>query len=118
MTPLLKLCVTGTATHARQTARATRRAAGAGELASGAATDSGKTALATRTAAGAAVLAAGATVTVAIAAGATRVVLEDDLSRRRTGHGRSSGKSFGGGQRRGCDRCSDGPGHCQWFHEV
>jgi hypothetical protein len=86
MTPLLKLSVTGAAAHARQTTRRTRHAAGAGVLASGAATDTGETALAARTAAGAAILAAGAAVAVGIAASAARVVLEDDLSRRRTGH--------------------------------
>jgi len=118
MTPSLDLSVTGTATHARQTTRATWHAAGTGELASGAATDSRDAALTARTAAGAAVLAAGAAVAVGIAAGAARVVLEGDLSRRRTCHHWSGSKSVGRGQRRGCDRCSDSPGHYQWFHEV
>jgi hypothetical protein len=118
MTPSLKLSVTGTATHARQTADAARHAAGAGVLASGAATDSGNTGLAAGTAAGPAVLAAGAAVAGGVAASAARVVLEDDLSRRRTGHAWSGGESVGRGQRRGCDSCSDGPGHYQWFHEV
>ncbi len=70
--------MTGTATDARQTADAARHAAGAGELAAGAAADSREAALAAGTAAGAAVLAAGAAVTVAVAAGAARVVLEDE----------------------------------------
>jgi len=118
MTPLLKLSVTGTATHAWQTANGARHAAGTGVLAAGAAADSGETALAAGAAAGAAIHAARAAVAVAVAAGAARVVLKDDLRRRRTGHGRSSGKCVGRGQRRGCDSCSDGPGHHQWFHEV
>lgn len=118
MTPLLKLSVTGTATHAWQTANAARHAAGTGVLAAGAAADSGETALAARTAAGAAVHAARAAVTVAIAAGAARIVLKSDLSRPRTGHAWSSGESVGRGQRCGCDSCGDGPGHHQWFHEV
>jgi len=118
MTPLVKLSVAGTATDARQAGNAARHAAGTGVLAAGAAADSGETALAARTAAGAAVHAARAAVAVAVAAGAARVILKDDLSRRRTGHGRSSGKRVGGGQRRGCDSCGDGPGHNHWFHEV
>jgi hypothetical protein len=118
MTPLPKLSVTGTATDARQTADAARTAAGTRVLAAGAAADPGKTALPARTAAGAAVHAARAAVTVAIAAGAARVVLEDDLGRRRTGHRWSSGKCVSRGERCGCDSCGDRPGHYQWFHEV
>jgi hypothetical protein len=117
-TASLKLSVTGTATHARKTTDAARHATGAGVLAAGSATDSRNTALAARTAAGAAILAARAAVPVGIAASAARVVLKDDLGRHRTGHAWSSGESVGGGQRRGCDSCSDGPGHYQWFHEV
>ena len=118
MTPLLELSVTGTATHARQTGNAARHAAGTCVLAAGAAADPGETALPARAAAGAAVHAARAAVTVAIAAGSARVVLEDDLGRRRTGRRWSSCKCVGRGQRRGCNSCSDRPGHYQWFHEV
>jgi hypothetical protein len=114
----LELSVTGAAANARQAAHATRHAAGARVLAAGAATDSGNTALATRTAARAAILAAGAAVAAGVTTSAARVVLKGDLSRRRTGHAWSGGEIVGRGQRRGCDSCSDGPGHHQWFHEV
>ena len=112
------LCVTGTAADARQTSGAARHAARTGVLAAGAATDARDAALAARTAAGAVVHAAGAAVAVGVTAAAARVVLEDNVRRCRAGHRWSSRKSVGRGRRRGGYRCSDSPGHNQWFHEV
>jgi len=109
--------VAGTATDARQTAAATRQAAGAGELAAGAATDARDAALAARTAAGAAVLASGATVAVGVTAAAARVVLEDNVRGCWGVERWSSRKSIGCGQWCGGDGRSDSPGHHQWFRE-
>jgi len=110
--------VTGTAADARQASGAARHATGARELAAGAAADARDAAGAARTATGTAVLAAGAAVSVGVAAAAARVVLEDNVSGRRSGHRWSGTKSAGCGRWRGSNRRSDGPSHEQWFHEL
>ena len=110
--------MTGTATNTRQATGATRNAARAGELATGAAADSRDTAVAARTAPGAAVPASGAAVAVGVAAAAARIILEDNVSGRGARHRWSGRENIGRRHRRGGNRCSDGPGHYQWFHEV
>ena len=115
---MLLLSVAGTATDARQTAGAARNTARACVLAAGAAADAGDAAGAARTATGTAVLAAGAAVAVGVAAAAARVVLEDNVSGRRSGHRWSGTKSVGCGRWRGSNRRSDGSSHEQWFHEL
>lgn len=108
----------GAAADAWQTAGTARHAAGARELAAGAATNARDAAGAARTATGTAVLAAGAAVAVGVAAAAAWVVLEDNVSGRRSGHRWSGTKSVGRGRWRGSNRRSDGPSHEQWFHEL
>ena len=105
--------VAGTTTDARKTSGATGHAARTGELTAGATADTRDAAGAARTATGTAVLATGTAVAVGITAAATRVVLEDHVSR--------CGGRVGGGDR-ACDgeRCSGksgrrSPGHDQSF---
>jgi hypothetical protein len=108
--------VSGTATDARQASVAARQAAGTRELAAGTATDAREASLPARTAAGAVVLASGSAVAVGVAATTAWVVLEDNVGGCQAGHRWSSSNNISGGRGCGGNRCSDSPGHDQWFH--
>ena len=107
----------GTAANARETSGTARNATRTGILATRATADARQTAGTARTAAGAAVLAAGTAVAVGVAAAATRVVLEDNVSGRRAGHCQAGRKTIRTGQRGGGDRRGNGSTDHQWFHE-
>jgi hypothetical protein len=104
------LAVAAATADARKTACAARLAARTKELPARAAADAGNAALATRTAIGALVLAAGAAVAARVAASTARVLLEDNVSGRCSGHGRAGDRDVSRSHRCRSDRRSDSPG--------
>jgi hypothetical protein len=109
------LAVAGAATDARKTSGTARQAARTRKLAAGAATDARDAALPARTAAGATILPAGPAVAAEITATATRVLLEDRVSRSST---RGAGVSLSCRHRHHSYRCSNSPTNYQRFHEI
>lgn len=109
------LAVAGAATDARKTSGTTRQAARTCKLAAGAATDARDAALPARTAAWATVLPTGPAVAAGITATATRVLLEDRVSRSST-HG--AGVSLSCRHRHHSNRCSHSSTNNQRFEGI
>lgn len=108
------LAVSRAAADTGQTAFAAGNPVRTEELATLAAADARNAALTARTATRSAVDAAGAAVAVRVATAAAGVK-RDEVGDAGAGSARPRRDNVGGGQWRRSDRCSDGPGHHQWF---
>lgn len=109
--------VAGAAADAGQTALTAGNTARPPELATIAASDARNAALTAGTAVRTLVGATGAAIAVGVAAAAARVK-RDEVGDRGAGSARPGRDDISRGRWRRGNRCSDSPGHHQWFEEI